>query len=169
MRDFILSIIEAFKAMFKSKPAEKVESIEEPYGPIKEVKQKYFFGTRSKKCLGEAHPDLQRLFNEVIKVIDCSVIKGYRGKAEQNKAHAEGKSGLKFPRSKHNRVPSLAVDVVPWPLDWRDTKRFYKFGELVVGVAKDLDIPLRWGGDWDGDGDYKDQSFNDLVHFEIRT
>ena len=164
MRDFILAVIEAFKAMFKKTAADESPIIKKE---IKKVVSGYKFGARSKKNLGEAHQDLQRLFNEVIKVVDCAVIEGHRPKSEQDRAYLSGKSKLKFPRSKHNSMPSQAVDVVPWPLNWRDTKRFYEFGELVVGIASEMNIGIRWGGDWDGDGDYRDQSFNDLVHFEL--
>lgn len=127
----------------------------------------YKFGDRSKKNLSEAHPLLQELFNEVIKVCDCAVIEGHRPKEEQDKAFHAGKSKLKWPDSKHNRTPSLAVDVVPWPVDWKDLNRFYYFGGLVKGIAAQLDIEIRWGGDWDSDNTFKDQSFHDLPHFEL--
>jgi hypothetical protein len=28
-------------------------------------------------------------------------------------------------------------------------------------------VRVRWGGDWDGDFETKDNKFDDLVHFEI--
>lgn len=127
------------------------------------------FGSRSKKNLSEAHPLLQEVFNEVIKHYDCSVIEGHRPQAEQDKAFHAGKSKLKFPQSKHNKTPSLAVDVVPFPIDWNDKDRFYYFGGLVMGIAAAMGIDLRWGGDWDGDNEFKDQSFHDLPHFELRS
>lgn len=125
------------------------------------------FGTRSRNNLDEAHEDLQILFKEVIKHYDCSVICGHRSKADQNKAFFDGRSKLKFPRSKHNSLPSNAVDVVPYPIDWKDMDRFYHFAGFVFGVAVMLDIDLRWGGDWDQDTDLHDQSFMDLPHFEL--
>ena len=46
--------------------------------------------------------------------------------------------------------------------------RFYDFGGYVVGAAHRLGVPIRWGGDWDQDHDvFDDQTFQDLVHFEI--
>ena len=128
----------------------------------------YKFGTRSMKNLSEAHPDLQKLFHEVIKVYDCTVIEGHRPKDEQDRAYHAGKSKLKFPKSKHNQTPSLAVDVCPYPIDWADSKRFYYFAGIVKGIASQLNIPVRLGADWDGDNSFKDQSFNDLPHFELR-
>jgi len=131
------------------------------------------FGTRSSTNLAQAHPELQRLFNEVIKHYDCSVICGHRGEEEQNTAYAEGRSKLKFPESKHNKTPSLAVDVVPYftnppHIRWPDKDKFYEFGGFVQGVAKVLGINIRWGGNWDMDDELKDQTFFDLPHFEIK-
>jgi len=126
------------------------------------------FGTLSRTRLATAHLDLQRLFEEVVKHYDCTVITGFRPKDEQDRAVADGLSKTPWPQSKHNRQPSLAVDVAPYPIDWKDTKRFYHFGGYVTGVAEKMGIPIRWGGDWDSDNDLNDQTFMDLVHFELR-
>lgn len=125
------------------------------------------FSARSKTNLATCHPDLQRLFNEVIKTHDCTILEGHRNAKRQNEAYMSGLSKLKFPNSKHNRFPSHAVDVVPYPIDFGDLGRIYQFGFFVVDLAKKMGIKIRWGGDWDMDGDTKDQKFNDLVHFEI--
>lgn len=45
--------------------------------------------------------------------------------------------------------------------------RWYYMGGYVAGVADQLGTPVRWGGDWDGDEDFSDQTFDDLVHFEL--
>ena len=126
------------------------------------------FGKRSKAKLETCHPDLQRLFNEVIKHFDCSILQGERGEEEQNEYYRTGKSKLKFPQSKHNSSPSLAVDVAPYPIDWNDKHRFYYFAGFVKGIAASMGITLRWGGDWDGDNDLNDQTFFDLPHFELK-
>ena len=129
------------------------------------------FGEASKENLATCHEDLQRLFNEVIKHWDCSVTEGYRNEKRQNKAYRGGKSKVKYPNGKHNRVPSDAVDVVPYipgkGIVWEE-RECLSFGGFVVGVSTQLGIRIRWGGDWDGDRDVNDQSFNDLVHFEIK-
>jgi len=83
------------------------------------------FSTRSKSNLSQAQPDLQRLFNAVIKHYDCTVICGHRSQEEQDKAVAEGKSKVRYPYSKHNSFPARAVDVVPYPIDWDDREGFY--------------------------------------------
>ena len=128
----------------------------------------YSFGSSSKKRLKECHPDLQKIMNEAIKITDFSVLCGHRTKQEQDKAFRSGRSKLKFPESKHNQTPSLAIDVVPFPIDWNDTKRFVALYGIIRGIAHMMDIKIRWGGNWDMDDEIiTDQNFNDLPHFEL--
>lgn len=125
------------------------------------------FGKSSQDKLATCDPRLQKVFNEVIKHFDCIVIEGHRGEEAQNKAFAEGKSKLKYPQGKHNKIPSLAADVLPYPIDWNDTNRMRYFAGFVVGIAATMGIKLRWGGDWNQNTELKDNSFNDLPHFEL--
>jgi peptidoglycan L-alanyl-D-glutamate endopeptidase CwlK len=125
------------------------------------------FGRKSRKRLKTCDEDLVFLFEEVVKYFDCSVLEGHRGKRLQNKYFKEGKSKLKFPEGNHNKKPSTAVDVVPYPIDWEDRERMTYFAGFVKGVALILGIPIRWGGDWNGNNDLKDNNFDDLPHFEL--
>ena len=125
------------------------------------------FSQTSKDRLATCDARLQRVFNEVIKHFDCKVLQGHRGQAEQDKAFAEGASQKKWPNGNHNSMPSKAVDVAPFPVDWNDSKRFYYFAGFVMATAKAMGIKLRFGGDWDRDTQLKDNKFNDLVHWEI--
>jgi peptidoglycan L-alanyl-D-glutamate endopeptidase CwlK len=117
--------------------------------------------------------DLQVLFFEVIRSYDCIVLEGYRNQAAQDDAYARGTTTLKWPNGKHNISPSNAVDVAPYPLDWKNTKRFYHFAGFVLGVAEELKLQnkishaIRWGGDWNSNNNLEDQTFFDLVHFEL--
>ena len=126
------------------------------------------FSGPSKKRLSTCDKKLQTLFNEVVKHFDCSVLCGHRGEEEQNKAYKAGNSQKQFPHGKHNKLPSNAVDVAPYPIDWDDRERFQYFAGFVLGTAKQLNINIRYGGDWDSDNDLKDNNFDDLVHFEIK-
>ena len=123
--------------------------------------------------LEECHPDLQTIFKEVVKYFDNTIMCGHRGEQDQNEAFEKGFSKLKFPQSKHNKTPSLAVDAVPYPVDWKDTKRMIHFAGYVMGIAKLLkdrgiiEKNLRWGGDWDKDTELKDNKFQDYPHFEL--
>ena len=128
-----------------------------------------YFGKTSRKRLDTCHPKLQDLFEEVVKHYDCSIIYGVRTPEEQERLVREGLS--RTMNSKH--LPdtygySGAVDVAPYPIDWNNTKRFYHFGGYVEGVAREMGITIRWGGDWDSDNDLDDQTFMDLVHFELK-
>ena len=99
---------------------------------------------------------------------DCSILIGHRGEEAQNKAFDEGKSKVRYPKGKHNSKPSTAVDVAPYPIDWEDRERFIYFAGLVKGIALEMGISLRWGGDWNNDTQLSDNKFDDLVHFELR-
>ena len=125
------------------------------------------FGKTSTERLLHCHSYLQLLFEEVVKDFDCSILVGYRGKEEQEKMVTQKRSKLHWPDSRHNRMPSMAVDVAPYPIDWEDTDRFYFFAGYVTATAKRLGLKIRWGGDWDQDYDLSDNKFNDLVHFEL--
>ena len=127
----------------------------------------YSFSDRSRKKLSTCHPQLQGLFNEIIKHHDCSILCGHRSEEDQNDAFSKNLSKLEYPNSKHNRLASRAVDVVPYPIDWNDRERFVYFAGLVKGVAIQMGIGIRWNGDWDSDNDLKDQNFMDLPHFEL--
>jgi len=103
---------------------------------------------------------------EAVREYDCTVLVGHRGKAEQDAAFADGKSKLRWPKSKHNLTPSLAVDVVPYPIDWRDLDRFRALAVVVrrcwnaIPAAERDGYDLAWGGDW--------ISFRDYPHWELR-
>ena len=126
------------------------------------------FGKTSKERLATSDKRLQKVFNEVIKYVDCSVLEGYRNEERQNKLFDEGKSKVKYPRGRHNSYPSHAIDVTPYPVDWNDRERQTLFAGFVIGIARSMDIRLRWGGDWDMDFKVKDNTFDDFPHFEIR-
>lgn len=126
---------------------------------------KYPYGTKSQQRLASCDPRLVRVFERAADFWDIAIIEGHRSSRRQSSLFMAGKTKVR--RSKHNEDPSLAVDAAPHPIDWDDTERFYRFGWGVVGLGASMGIKLRWGGDWDGDGDTSDQSFNDLVHFEV--
>lgn len=125
------------------------------------------FGKTSKERLATCDKKLQKVFNEVIKYIDCSILEGHRNEERQDKLFDEGKSKVKYPRGRHNSYPSRAVDVTPYPVDWNDRERQTLFAGFVIGIARSMDIRLRWGGDWDMDFKVMDNRFDDFPHFEI--
>jgi len=122
------------------------------------------FGKRSKERLRGVDTRLVNVLNELVKIMDVTIIEGLRSEQRQEKLLKEGSTKTKF--SKH--IEGKAVDLAPYPIDWEDRDRFHYMGGMIRGIAKQLNIPVRWGGDWDGDGETKDNKFDDLVHVEIR-
>ena len=117
------------------------------------------FSKRSADKLVTCDERLQVLFNEVIKHFDCTVLDGHRNKERQDAAYNSGRSKAKYPQSKHNTYPSMAADVVFYPIDWDSLHRFYEFAGFVKATAIQLGIKIKWGGDFKG--------FFDGPHFEL--
>jgi hypothetical protein len=117
------------------------------------------FSKRSLEQLSTCDQRLQDLFTEVLQEMDCTIIEGHRGKEKQDRMVEEGKSKTKWPRSKHNTLPSKAVDVMPYPIDWNDMERLQEFASIVKKTAKRMNIKIKWGGDF--------ESFFDGPHWEL--
>jgi len=133
----------------------------------------YRFSQRSLDRLGTCHPDLVLLITEALACPECpsdmTVLCGYRGEAEQNAAFESGASKLRFPQSRHNQYPSLAVDVAPYvngSVSW-DWDHYYPLAAHIKGTWTRLQAAgrfseaydLEWGGDW--------QSFKDGPHWQL--
>ena len=67
--------------------------------------------------------------------------------------------------SKH--CDGKAVDLVPYPVDWGDLKKFDAIAQAMLQASKELGIAIRWGADWDGDGKPRERGESDSPHFEI--
>lgn len=133
-------------------------------------------GKTSRTRLNTCDEDIQRVVQAVAEYYPLTVIVGYRGKEDQTKAFVERKSKLQWPHSKHNTTPSKAVDIAPlkWDakkqttyIDWKDTAGFANLAGYILNEARHQGVRLRWGGDWDQDMDLTDETFQDLVHFEL--
>lgn len=133
------------------------------------------FGASSTRRLETAHPVLQMLFKRVVMFRDCSIVEGHRDRIKQDYYYRIGTSKVKWPHSKHNSEPSMAVDCVPYPEKWGSKEAFFDLRETILdewtrmkehGLNENFE--LRWGGDWDSDGDFEDQTFNDLPHWELK-
>ena len=133
------------------------------------------FSSKSLAILSTVDPRLQELFNAVVKRYDCAVVSGLRTTEMQQMLYAQGRTMpgnivtyLDGIEKKSRHQSGRAADVIPYPVDWNDTKRFNHFAGFVRGVAFQMGIDIVWGGDWDNDFDFKDQRFHDLGHFELR-
>lgn len=130
------------------------------------------FGSASRQRRETLDPRLQELVDEAIRIFDFTIVCGHRNEEDQEKAFSEGKSKLHWPDSKHNSSPSKAVDLAPYDpelkrIDWNNRDRFIMLAGIIMGVAQQKNISIRWGGDWDSDTFMRDHTFHDLPHFEL--
>jgi len=152
------------------------------------------YGATSERHLAGVAAALVRVMRAVVARFDNSIWDGARTVAEQAENVRRGVSQTMD--SKHVVGPGLrdladAVDAYPFPVRLpqappallalsstdraaiaaytKDLARFYYFGGYVLGTADQLGVPLRWGGDWNGNREVNDQKFDDLPHFELLT
>ena len=137
------------------------------------------FGEGSKQQLATCVPEINEICNEAIEIVDFKVLEGRRSWQRQRGLLRDKKTKLGPGESKHNSPPnedgnedpdflSRAVDLVPYPVDWKDTKRFTYLAGIIIAVAHKLGYTVRWGGNWDMDQVIiDDQNFDDLPHFEL--
>lgn len=141
------------------------------------------WGPRSQAARETIDPRLAQVMDFIlITIADISLISGYRGEDEQNRLFAEGKSRARYGQSKHNQKPlSYAVDFQPYPMPNIDAhdpakrekarKELWASLAYVAGAARVYAYAngwrLKWGGDWDMDGDLTDNNFDDLFHLEL--
>jgi peptidoglycan L-alanyl-D-glutamate endopeptidase CwlK len=152
----------------------------------------YKLGKTSRARRDTCDIKLQILCNDVINYTDYSVVTGHRDKLSQNQLYPKF-SKVNWPNSKHNSMPSQAIDVAPYIKPYgillghkaqlikiscvRNTsteqanifvlKAYARLIGIFEGVAYTHNIKLRVGMDWDGDFDLLDQSFHDLMHIEL--
>ncbi len=134
------------------------------------------FGKESLKKLTTCHPDIQKVMHEAIKHMDFTVLYGTRSVAEQQKLYKVGRKLVNGKwtvvgktvtnldgvnkKSNHNYLPSKAVDVAPYPIDWNDIDRFIELSKVIKKAAETVGLDIVWGGDW--------KSFVDYPHWEIK-
>ncbi|MBD3841420.1 MAG: M15 family metallopeptidase [Campylobacterales bacterium] len=142
------------------------------------------FSKKSKEKLLTCTEDIQKVMNEAIKRIDFKVLYGHRTPEEQLKLFKKGrkyyngkwvkvgktvtdKDGT-IRKSKHNFFPSQAIDIIPHPFTtWDDLEQFHKLHKVIMEVAKELNINLVWGADWDSDGNIQEHSLQDYPHYQV--
>jgi peptidoglycan LD-endopeptidase CwlK len=150
------------------------------------------YSKTSKARLDTCHQDLITLFHYVVQGFDCTIIYGYRSPELQFELYKKGRKEIDglwlirskkkvvtycdgtIKKSKHNESPSIAVDVCPYPINFKDVKTIRYFAGYVKGWAAALkkynaiEHDVIWGGDWDNDNDLHDQTFYDLLHYQLK-
>lgn len=138
----------------------------------------HHYGRESTRRLKSCHPALFSLMNLALKnsPVDITIIHGYRTNEEQNEIFRQGFSKKRGGESVHNNTSdngeplSLGVDFAPYVnggIDWSDSHMFAVVAGVILAAAEQLELEIRWGGDWDMDGSTKDQTFMDWGHIEL--
>lgn len=137
----------------------------------------YKLGTRSLQRLQGVHPDLVRVVKRAIEIAtqDFSVLEGVRTKARQAELYAQGRTTpgdivtwtMKSPHIPGQDGLGRAVDLIPTPLDWKNTAAFDAISKAMFAAAKELGVSIRWGADWDQDGVPRERGESDSPHFEL--
>jgi peptidoglycan L-alanyl-D-glutamate endopeptidase CwlK len=129
------------------------------------------WGKKSQKVYDELDPRLQRVCDRILhEVADVSLIDGFREEVRQNHYYVTNRSSVQWPNSKHNKQPSLAVDLQPYPMPQRKEKLWAALAYIAgraIQIGIEEGVIIRWGGDWNQDGDLTNQKFDDLFHLEI--
>lgn len=133
------------------------------------------FSELSDKRLKTCDKRLQSIMYRAIQVtdVDFGIAEGYRTVERQQELFKEGKTKIDgiTAISNHNVNPSIAVDIygyVNGKADYSVPVMCYLAG-LIRACAIELGYKIRWGGNWDQDGEIlTDQNFDDLPHFELK-
>ena len=116
-------------------------------------------GPRSKMRLEGVHPDLVRVVERAIEIstVDFTVLEGLRTPERQRTLRDSGASQTL--NSRH--ITGHAVDLGAWvddQVDW-SWPLYHKIAAAMKTAAKELNVPIVWGGDW--------RNFKDGPHFEL--
>lgn len=137
----------------------------------------YVYGNKSESKIVTCTQNLQLVIYRGIELTpyDITIIHGWRGEEIQNALFASGASDNPWPDSKHNTIDedsqalSEAFDFGPWidsRIPWGETHIFAVIAGCFFAAAAELGVLLRWGGDWDADGNTKEHKLQDWGHME---
>ena len=128
----------------------------------------YKFGKRSIDNLNGVHPKLVKILTEAIKnsPVDFTIVEGVRTTIRQQELYAQGRTkkgpivtyadGVKKKSNHQPKADGLghAIDLYPFyngqvQVTHKDViPNLKKIAAHIKKVAKDLGIPITWGGDW---------------------
>ena len=119
----------------------------------------YRLSNASEKNLIGVHPDLVAVVREAIKItdIDFAVTEGVRTMERQRKLMQAGASQTMNSRHLTGHAVDLAA-LLDGKLSW-DWPLYYILGDCVKTAAKNIGVPIEWGGDW--------PKFKDGPHFQL--
>lgn len=123
----------------------------------------YKWSKTSLKRLQTCDKKLQDLANMMLSrsTCDLTITCGHRNEKEQEDAFKSGKSHAHFGQSKHNFLPSQAIDIIPYPICWdKKDKRWQETALNAMWCAGKLGFEITWGGSF--------KSLEDYPHYELK-
>lgn len=139
----------------------------------------YALGKQSLQRLAGVHPLLAATVALAIRrsTQDFMVLEGVRTPERQKELYAQGRSvpgqivtwTLTSNHFKQADGFGHAVDLVPYPVDWNTPAKFDAVQRAMFAAAEELGVKLRWGADWDRDGNPRERGEADSPHFELHT
>lgn len=110
----------------------------------------------SNRQLDTCHPKIGRLIREVdrrlskrrVQKLDIKAVCGHRGEIAQEQAFKDGNSDKHWPDSRHNTLPSTALDMTPYPEMWSDPELLMLIIGYTLAVADEMDIEIEVGALW---------------------
>lgn len=147
----------------------------------------FVFGKTSQERLATVEKDLRNVCTLALckSPIDFMVLEGRRTVQRQHELYGQGRTAAQLqaagvdPKYAKPSMPKVtwtlnsnhftgrAVDLVPYPVDWNDTSKFDAIAKAMFAAAKDLGVTIRWGADWDRDGNPRERGESDSPHFEL--
>lgn len=117
------------------------------------------FSQRSENNLKGVNPDLVKIVRRALQLspVDFGITEGLRTVERQRQLVAAGKSQTM--NSRH--ISGHAVDVFAYPTSvgsW-EWKYYEQIATAFKQAAKELNIPVEWGGDW--------KTLKDGPHFQL--
>jgi len=117
------------------------------------------YSKKSRERRDTCNSKLIHIADRLIDMYDNTFVWGFRNHEEQEEAYRNKKSKLRFPYSAHNRYPSRAMDLQPYPYPGGDEHKvreeFMFMRGIVYAIAYELGINLKSTITWD------------LFHFEL--
>lgn len=138
----------------------------------------FALGATSLKRLDGVHPDMVRVVKRAIQLTeqDFLVLEGVRTPERQMELYAQGRTKpgaivtwVKTSNHFRNTLTGYghAVDLCVYPVDWKNTKGFDEIARAMFAAAKELNVRIRWGADWNQNGTPRERGETDSPHFEL--
>lgn len=131
---------------------------------------------RDEKRIADIDPKLAAVVRKAAEDGDerFMVTEGRRTQARQDELYAQGRTVkgkiVTWTRSSKH-IDGLAVDLAPVAADgsipWGDFAAFDRLAGRMFKAARELEVRIRWGADWDMDGQPRERGESDSPHFEL--